>query len=614
MISAFGDPLSNATLELNSLQSHSQGVRNAILIIGKLAFFPVSVTIQSMMDRYWAHAGGKRRPTGAPTRFVAGLWALAVAVVALTCGQGIARANDVYIAQNATGSANGSSCTNALATSYFNTSGNWTSSPPSGTKIGPGTTVHLCGTITSQVAAQGSGSSGSPITVLFEPGAKISMGVCPNGGCMTFNGLNYIVLDGGSTVNCGYVSGSDVPCNNGTIENTSNGTGLSTQSPSQAVYATPCHHCEFKNLLIRNLYVHIPPNDNVVDNTSVRCFTVTGSDILVHNNTMHDMSWCLIDSYSEGDANVSFYNNEIYNIDHGYVLSAATYLGSSGPFYFYNNHVHGFSNWDSSTNAYHHDAVHCFSSNARGNSLVGFYIYNNLFGGPEGTGINSLIYIEGSSGPPCATTTSPVYLFNNVLASDHWSNAGNVYLGSGEPTVYNNTLISTDTNSGGTCFDNTGAAGGIGPATDKNNVVAGCRILDSYAPGSWVSGSPDYNAYGYVTGYTSSDFWCSGVGQTSFAGWKTCIATGTETNSSLYLNTSIGADTATGRPNPGSPLIAAGVNLFSVCNGHANPGLGALCSDFLGVPRPSSLSWDIGAYQSTTTQVLPPQALTATVQ
>src|SRR5262249_52982902 len=77
--------------------------------------------------------------------------ALVFSVVALGCG--VASANDVYIAQSAVGSNNGSSCANALAYGYFNTAGNWTTSAPTGTKIGPGTVVHLCGTITGAAGA-----------------------------------------------------------------------------------------------------------------------------------------------------------------------------------------------------------------------------------------------------------------------------------------------------------------------------------------------------------------------------------------------------------------------------------------------------------------------------
>src|SRR5437867_2711294 len=65
---------------------------------------------------------------------------------------------NIYIAQVATGLDDGSSCANAHAVTFFNTAGNW---GVGASQIGAGTTVHLCGTITTQLIAQGNGASGS---------------------------------------------------------------------------------------------------------------------------------------------------------------------------------------------------------------------------------------------------------------------------------------------------------------------------------------------------------------------------------------------------------------------------------------------------------------------
>src|ERR1700730_3313553 len=86
---------------------------------------------------------------------------------AMFWGPTSARANDIYIAQSATGAANGVDCADALPYMYFNTAANWTAGAPTGTKIGPGTTVHLCGMFTGTggqtlLTSQGSGTSGSP--------------------------------------------------------------------------------------------------------------------------------------------------------------------------------------------------------------------------------------------------------------------------------------------------------------------------------------------------------------------------------------------------------------------------------------------------------------------
>lgn len=87
-----------------------------------------------------------------------------------------ASATNIYIAQAAAGGANGADCADALPSSYFNNGGNWGSGA---NQIGPGTTVHLCGTITGApgstlLTVQGSGASGSPVTILFESGAQLN--------------------------------------------------------------------------------------------------------------------------------------------------------------------------------------------------------------------------------------------------------------------------------------------------------------------------------------------------------------------------------------------------------------------------------------------------------
>jgi hypothetical protein len=79
-----------------------------------------------------------------------------------------ASATGVYVAQSAAGAADGSSCTNARAYTFFNSASNWGSSP---TQIGPGTTVHVCGAFSvssnsTVFTFHGSGSNGNPVRLL----------------------------------------------------------------------------------------------------------------------------------------------------------------------------------------------------------------------------------------------------------------------------------------------------------------------------------------------------------------------------------------------------------------------------------------------------------------
>src|SRR5664279_1220382 len=94
-----------------------------------------------------------------------------------------------YIAQAATGSGNGSSCANANSAAFFNTAGSWGTA----NTIGPGTTVHVCGNLTTPLTFRGSGASGSPVTLLFDPGASMSTTVWSN--AIAIHNLSYLVVD-----------------------------------------------------------------------------------------------------------------------------------------------------------------------------------------------------------------------------------------------------------------------------------------------------------------------------------------------------------------------------------------------------------------------------------
>jgi hypothetical protein len=70
----------------------------------------------------------------------------------------------IYVAEGSAGAGNGVDCADALPITFFNSAGNWASPKVAG-KIGPGDTVFLCGTITSNLSFHGNGSSGSPVVL-----------------------------------------------------------------------------------------------------------------------------------------------------------------------------------------------------------------------------------------------------------------------------------------------------------------------------------------------------------------------------------------------------------------------------------------------------------------
>lgn len=91
-------------------------------------------------------------------------------LLSLAFSTSAAAANTIYIAESSAGAANGADCADAYAASFFNSPANWGTGS---NQIGAGTTVQLCGTITTNLTFQGSGSSGSPV-VLDGTGATMS--------------------------------------------------------------------------------------------------------------------------------------------------------------------------------------------------------------------------------------------------------------------------------------------------------------------------------------------------------------------------------------------------------------------------------------------------------
>ena len=172
---------------------------------------------------------------------------LLLAVMFVILAASFSAASDIYIAQNATGGNTGADCADAHAASWFNSSSNWGSSAG---KIGPGTTVHLCGTFTAPAGSSGyltfqaSGTSGNPITLLFESGAVLTATYW-SGPVISVGANNYVTINGGT---------------NGIIQATANGTNMANHQDNGAGVdcgsVNICSDILVENLTIANLYVH----------------------------------------------------------------------------------------------------------------------------------------------------------------------------------------------------------------------------------------------------------------------------------------------------------------------------------------------------------------------
>jgi hypothetical protein len=482
----------------------------------------------------------------------------------------------IYVAQNAAGSGNGADCSDAKPVSFFNTTSNWGSA--SG-QIGPGVTVELCGTITSQLMAHGSGTTSSPITVQWTSGATLSEPVCPGTGCFDTNNQTDLTLNGGS---------------NGSIQSTANGTGLAHQTSGvDGIYAAGCTGCTFENLLIENMYVHTSTSDTAIDGSENQGIFISGSNINILNNTIHDVGWAILSQFRNGDGNVTISNNNIYDIDHGFALTGTGGGITIGTVVFSHNNVHDFANWDTNAaDAYHHDGVHCFTGYTGSYAhLTGVYIDDNTFGGQTGYNMNAMIFLEGGQGSgytPCGDSTSKIYIFNNVFSDSGQIADGFLALYSTSPQIYNNTMMGySSTSSGSNCIIHEPSANYATTAESfENNVISDCDNEIGASTGRYASGQPDYNIYAQggsnAFGCNTNDYAFS-----QFSSWKSCI--GGDSHSSTTSNALLNSN---GSPQSGSPATAAGNNLTSLCTGNLTP----LCTEINGTPRPTTGAWDTGAY------------------
>ena len=522
-----------------------------------------------------------------------------------------ASATNVYITPD--GSSQGACTTNPQTPAWFNNAANWGNGT---SQIGPGTTATICGTFTggagsTEFTFQGSGSSGNPITLLFDANTVVSApywaassGGQGCGGAICMYNRSYITVDGGS---------------NGIIQNTANGDALANRQDSEGIEASACNNCTIQNLTIQNIYVHPANGTGSIDQTQMRCISFSGSNWNINNNTMHDAGWCLFQAYANGDTNTTISSNNIYNMDHGWMFATSSPNRATNAF-FHDNQVHDTANWDASGCPYHHDGIHTFGTN--GSTMTGVNVYNNYFYGNWGSCPTGFIFVEGGGSSTPSHMLSSAW-WNNVLIVNLSSPIVNtngwfdIASGdSGTQQVYSNTILGPNNT------DNTLCLGleNLSNLTYNNNVISNCG--DPVNISSTKVASADYNGYGTVCGNYGNCFIWNGSFTGSFAAWKSSCSCDSHT-----VQTNSPALSATGSLQSGSPFIQYGANLGSSATGN----LATLAwtttegNTLTAVARPpaatcstqgSSSCWDIGAYQYGTgsNSPNPPTGLAAVVQ
>lgn len=523
------------------------------------------------------------------------------------CMAGVAhgQAANVYVTQS--GSATGS-CTGTprLSAAGFNTAANWGTAAG---KIGPGTTVLICGTLTTGLTFQSSGVVGKPITLKFDKGAVMSSPVWPwITGAINTGGHSYLVIDGGT---------------NGIVRNTANGAGMANHSETTAVQlganSGSTSNVEIKSLTCANMFVMSSGAawPSGLNNTHLNCIYGGGSggNISIHNNVIHDVGWAINFQGNAASTGVTIYDNEIYNFDHGFALGLDNCSPSCSAtnVSFHDNHIHDTANWDDPSDSNHHDGIHIYDNAGTASMVVnGVAVYNNLFDGNWGSHFTAEIYCQPSPG-----ALKNVSIYNNVFAMPSPAAGGNGLvtcdISTGEElSVYNNTFIGGQAQNGNQfyCFKT---------AHDKllfrNNAFVGCPVpIGEYNIGQTLPTivAWDHNVYEKTGSYWG---WGSATYKT-FAAFQ--AACGCDLTGSIATGT--GYSTTLGLPTTASPVLHAGIDICGVlgCTGLLQPLTKDTSAGDTRTPvlRPTGAnSWDIGAYQ-TSNSSLPaaPRGLTATVQ
>ena len=348
-----------------------------------------------------------------------------------------------------------------------------------------------------------------------------------------------------------------------------------------------------------------------------------GSNVLIHDVTS---------TYAEhnitlGGTNTTASNWQIYNcvVAHqvwGIQVSTGNTSQTLSGVYIYGNNVNNGQEWNDPSDVFHFDGIFPYGQGTidGAGSVDNVFIYNNYIWGDWG--------LNGSS----TSDTALTYANGNVNNFNYFNNIHNITgNGPNNASVYYGNYMSSALIANNTFVGNGGQGLSIkdfAPITSEavvNNVswntFNAIWISALPAPFSWIN----YNYYGKMChtylgcqggAYRYTNYFnlaqAAADGYPAYQNWQTVY--GADTNGG-YSDTVMAANSMT--LHAGSIAIGGGQNLYGTCNGQPNPGLGALCFDATGSPRPSNpaVKWDAGAYQfnsAASNSLNPPTSVTTT--
>jgi len=509
-----------------------------------------------------------------------------------------AQASNVYITPD--GGGTGVCTNNTHPPSWFNDSGNWGTGAA---QIGPGTIVHLCGTFTEStpnetlLSFQGGGAPGHPITLLFESGATLTNTNYWNdyNGAILSDGHSYVVVDG----------------NGGLIRNTGNGSGLANKHDSKGLVIRSCSSgCQIKNLHVDDLYVHIPgtspsnpgedgpyPNANA---TGMACDACNNSIIGPGNEAHDDFVGMEYSWLNSSNTNIEIYGNTTSRCNWGILASGQA--GGVNGLKIHDNDISDAYAWDDWADGNHHNGIMVFEVGPA-STIANLQQYNNYIHGNMGAICDSnnlshataFIFNDLNGGTWVAPLT-----FNNILVNNNPTCGpanGMVTLvsNSGSGGVYNNTFSGRGT-----------AVAVTGSLIIKNNLIYKTDLGFSNFYGTIVSA--DYNLYFGLTGANQPPSAVMIDHNSSIRFFSTISQWISNSNFDSHAVLNDPKLTSTFTLGAGSAAVG-GTNLSSL-------GIAALNADRAGNPRPTSGSWNQGAYQGGSTgssAPTPPTNLTVVV-
>lgn len=511
------------------------------------------------------------------------------------------QAANVYVTQ--IGGHAGICTSNVQSLAWFNNAVNWGAGS---TQIGPDTIVHVCGVFTAAFNTdyffnfQGSGTSGHPITLLFDTGAILQSTKWGTQAGAINIAQSFITIDGGT---------------NGIIRNTDSGTGLGivwgtcgngTQSRMMQITG---NNVTVKNLSFLNGYVHLF-SGGTGDQKGCDANAIMGrgnsNTTIGPNNTFQQFDVAIGLGWDGGE------HDWIITGNHFSLCNQTIQTGPNNPGarvltnyrIDHNDYVVG-TNWDESSNSYHHNFFHIFP-NGTGSQAVGtLQIYDNTLSGnmedpassanPNLNHSTSFIYIENNTS---GAFIGQFDIFNNTIKKlDNYSNGGSGLIATQWPArIFNNTIVNP-CQLGISGWSSVSLYPGASGSMVQNNIFSqGCGF-----EGVQGSNTATINNNVYFNWIHNTNTWSWHTTFTDvFSNWKSacaCDAASVTTDPLLNPDLTI----------PGtSSAVNLGANLTSL-------GIAALNLDKNGNARPSSAAWTAGAYNATTSGPATPTNISVVV-